>query len=102
INDLNASLSSLRQGNGALQDRLGQQDRTLSRLQRSVESLRAQQRGGSTDWALAEVENLLIIATQRLTLARDVDVAIAAMGAADERLAGLDDPALTDVRAQIA
>jgi uroporphyrin-3 C-methyltransferase len=102
INDLNASLSSLRQGNGALQDRLGQQDRTLSRLQRSVESLRAQQRGGSTDWALAEVENLLIIATQRLTLARDVEAAIAAMGAANDRLAGLDDPGLTEVRAQIA
>lgn len=54
------------------------------------------------EWALAETEYLLIIASQRLLLEKDVATAIAAMTAADNRLKDLGDPALIPVREQLA
>lgn len=54
------------------------------------------------EWALAETEYLLIIASQRLLLEKDVATAIAAMTAADNRLKDLGDPALIPVREQVA
>jgi uncharacterized protein HemX len=53
------------------------------------------------DYALAEVEHLLIIATYNLQLDHDVDTALAAMEAADDRLNGLRDPAVLPIREQL-
>ena len=53
------------------------------------------------DYALAEVEHLLIIASYNLQLDHDVATALAAMEAADLRLNGLNDPRVLDVRQQI-
>ena len=53
------------------------------------------------EFALAEVEYLLIMASQRLTLQKDVTTALAAMEAADRRLEGLDAPRITEVRGQL-
>lgn len=102
IGSVNASLDALQREDRALEERIGQQTRTIATLLRSVESLRERQGADASDWALAEVEHLLVVAMQRLVLAGDVKVAIAAMEAADDRLAGLDDPAFIEVRAQIA
>lgn len=53
-------------------------------------------------WVLAEADYLLQMANRRLLLERDVVGAIAAMSAADQRLALLNDPLLTRVRAQLS
>lgn len=54
------------------------------------------------DLALAEVEQLLIMATHNLTLQHNVTIALAALEAADRRLAGLNIPELQTIRAQLA
>ena len=53
------------------------------------------------DYALAEVEHLLIIASYNLQLDHDVATALAAMEAADARLNGLRDPIVLSVREQL-
>lgn len=53
------------------------------------------------DYALAEVEHLLIIATYNLQLDHDVATALAAMEAADDRLNGLGDPVVLSIREQL-
>lgn len=53
-------------------------------------------------WVLAEADYLLQMANRRLLLERDVAGAVAAMTAADQRLAFLNDPLLTRVRAQLS
>ncbi|MCH6582465.1 MAG: uroporphyrinogen-III C-methyltransferase [Proteobacteria bacterium] len=54
------------------------------------------------DWALAETEQLLLIANYRLQLARDVETAVAALRAADGQLQKLADPSLLPTRKLIA
>ena len=53
------------------------------------------------DYALAEVEHLLIIASYNLQLDHNVATALAAMDAADARLKGLRDPMVLSVREQL-
>jgi len=56
----------------------------------------------NTGWAVAEIEHLLTMAIHSLTLQRDLNTALAALQAADTRLANLDDPGLLDTRRQLA
>jgi len=67
----------------------------------SIKSMFQKRKDDSEDWALAEIEHLLIIATQQLSLDADVDTALAAMEAADARLRDMSDPALFNTRGQI-
>lgn len=53
-------------------------------------------------WSLNEVEQLLMLANQRVQLAGDARSAGTALQLADARLAEIDDPALTDIRRTIA
>ncbi len=53
-------------------------------------------------WAISEIEQLLIIANQRIQLAHDFETAAIALQAADSRLQALADPTLTPVRKQLA
>ncbi len=53
------------------------------------------------DYALAEIEHLLIIASYNLQLDHNVATALSAMEAADARLTGLTDPAVISVREQL-
>lgn len=85
------------------------------RLQQSIEKLSSKQQSlaaglaaanqrqgkGERGRLLADVEDLLIIAVQRLTLAQDVPVALAAMQSADDRLRNYNDPELLPLRRQI-
>ncbi len=52
-------------------------------------------------WALSEVEYLLVIASHRLLLEKDITTALSAMELADLRLRDLGDPALIPVREQL-
>ncbi len=54
------------------------------------------------DWVMAESEQLMIIANQRLQLANDIDTATTALEIADQRLRDLADPDLTPVRKILA
>jgi uroporphyrin-III C-methyltransferase len=55
-----------------------------------------------TDWQLAESEQLLVIANNRLQLARDVRSALAALRAADAQLNQVANPSLLPVRREMA
>lgn len=67
-------------------------------LGRGVEELRARAEAPQRAWARAEALYLLDIADRQLELDRDVGTAIAAMEAADARLASFKDPATAGVR----
>ena len=53
------------------------------------------------DYALDEIEHLLIMANYKLQLDHDITTALSAMEAADARLKGLRDPAVLSVRKQL-
>ena len=72
-----------------------------SSMAENFESIFRQQNMGNSDWALAEIEYLLIVATHRLQLERNVPLALAAMQAADDRLKNNNDPGLLSVRQQL-
>jgi uncharacterized protein HemX len=55
-----------------------------------------------TEWVLAETEQLLVIANNRLQLARDARSALAALRAADAQLNQISNPALLPVRRELA
>ena len=80
-------------------DRLAADQKSISD---SLERLYKQQPGSNEDWALAEVEYLLIIAAQRLLLEQDIKTALSAMQAADLRLKDIGNPQLIPVREQLA
>lgn len=67
-----------------------------------VGRLNEQFTGGRTRFQLAAVEQLLLLANDRVQLARDARSAAIALQAADERLAALADPRLFKLREAIA
>ncbi|MGR8946547.1 MAG: uroporphyrinogen-III C-methyltransferase [Gammaproteobacteria bacterium] len=70
-------------------------------LQQSVASLYEKESQSSLDWVLAEAEYLVLAANQRLALEGDINTAIAALKAADQRLGSADHPDLIPIRDQI-
>jgi len=66
--------------------------------QQAMDVVNRTQRG----WALAEVDYLLRMAHQRITVARDIEGAIAALKGADVRLVQLADLKLFGIRKQLA
>ncbi|MGB1556514.1 MAG: uroporphyrinogen-III C-methyltransferase [Oceanococcaceae bacterium] len=82
--------------------RLQQAEAAVELLSQSNHSLRQKVEGSATAWRLDAVEQLLLLANERLQLARDLDGAERALHWADERLQSLADPVWLDVRRQIA
>ena len=76
-------------------------DSKLISMARSLSEVYERQPYNSEDWALAEVEYLLIIAFHRLLLEKDINTALVAMQSAESRLAGLRNPDLIPVREQL-
>ena len=94
---------------GALQDEQRGRDASFAEFRREFDALSASLErvyddiGRSVDtWMMEEVEQLLLLANQRLTLVRDVDLAVSALRLADGKLAEVGDPALVPVRAAIS
>ncbi|MFB3091301.1 MAG: uroporphyrinogen-III C-methyltransferase [Gammaproteobacteria bacterium] len=85
-----------------LEDAIKQLELKQIEQSEALASLYKDKRGNNEDWALAEVEYLLIIAMHRLLLEEDVATALAAMEAADLRLRNLGNPGLLPVRQQLA
>ncbi|MEQ1440125.1 uroporphyrinogen-III C-methyltransferase [Fontimonas sp. SYSU GA230001] len=76
-------------------DRLQAQDQAIGELREELG-------GGRARVQLALVEQLLLLANDRVQVAREVTPAIAALDAADARLAALKDPRLFELRETIA
>jgi uroporphyrin-3 C-methyltransferase len=74
----------------------------LGELGQTVEELRARTEAPQRAWVRAEALYLLELGARRLRLEHDVPTAIAAMESADARLATVTDPAVAEVRAQLA
>lgn len=84
--------------------RLGQLEARMIETQNqrlALESLYKEMSSSRDEWALAEVEQVLLIASQQLQLAGNVKAALIAMETADARLARLDRPQLTQLRRTI-
>jgi len=67
-----------------------------------VGNLNEQMAGGRNRFQLNAIENLLLLANDRLLIARDVKAALVALQEADERIGALRDPRLFNVREAIA
>lgn len=74
----------------------------FGQLNETIESLRERAESGQRALLRDEARFLLEMAGQRLALERDVTGAIAALRAADERLAAVRDPRLAGVRRRLA
>ena len=85
--------------------RLGQIEAQLVGIQNqrlALESLYQDLSQSRDEWTLAEVEQILLVASQQLQLAGNVKAALIALEAADARLARSDRPQLTELRRVIA
>jgi uroporphyrinogen-III synthase/uncharacterized protein HemX len=116
ITTLAQSLNAAEAQIDRLQTRLSDQavatQRTAAELARVPERLQAQDQaigelreelgGGRARVQLALVEQLLLLANDRVQVAREVAPAIAALDAADARLAALKDPRLFELRETVS
>lgn len=75
--------------------RIDEHDQVVGQLKEEIT-------GGHQRFQLAAVEQLLLLANDRVLLARDAQSALVALEAADQRLAGLADPRLFNVREALA
>ena len=104
---LAAAVEALQQGHASLAENTRLLDERLTgngeRFTAMLRDLNTLYRHRNSDigWQLAEVKYLLLIASQRLALARDVDTAQAIMESADARLMEIADPALIPVRERL-
>lgn len=94
-----ADLAGLAQRNSAELADFGQR---IEQHDQIVGSLHEQLAGGRSRFELAAVENLLLLANDRLQLARDTRSALRALDEADARLGNLRDPRLFNVRQALA
>jgi uroporphyrin-III C-methyltransferase len=81
---------------------LGEVPVQIGELGQSVAELRARTDAPQRSWVRAEALYLLELGARRLRLEHDVPTAIAALESADARLATVSDPAVQEVRAQLA
>jgi uroporphyrin-III C-methyltransferase len=75
---------------------------TQDAIKASLEKLNSDLRRNRMEWSLTETEQLMIIANNRLQLARDTRSALAALRAADQQLQQLAMPKFLPVRRQLA
>jgi len=75
---------------------------TQDTMRAAIEKLNADLSRNRAEWALTETEQLLVIANNRLQLARDTHSALAALRAADRQLQQLASPKLLPVRRELA
>ena len=85
--------------------RLGQLETRIVDMQNqrlALESLYQELSQSRDEWTLAEVEQILLVASQQLQLASNVKAALIALEAGDARLARSERPQLTQLRRVIA
>ena len=95
-------LSALRSNMQELQENIEELRTAQLRNNESLQALYNELREEETEWSIAEVEHLIVIANHRLALEKDVTTALVALQAADQRLATMPDPGLYTVRNRLA
>jgi len=107
--DIVGALDRIDSDNADIQDKLAGAEKELKTLKETQDTMRAAIDKVNTDlsrnrteWSLTEAEQLLVIANNRLQLARDTHSALAALRAADQQLQQLANPNLLPVRREIA
>jgi len=83
-------------------DELTRMGPRLKAAEQAIDTLSGSALSARQAWLEAEAEYLMQIANTRLRLAQDVETSVAALEAADERLRGLDQPRLLEVRDLLA
>jgi uroporphyrin-III C-methyltransferase len=83
---------------GALESRFGQTQAQLAGLETLLQDLSRNR----NDWAVAQIEQTLIVARQQLQLTGNVKAALTALRTAEEKLEGLAQPQLAGVRQAIS
>lgn len=101
LQGLQRSIASLQSQREAIRDSVKKLTDQQAAMQQGLKKLYEQQNRHTIDWALAEIEHLMIIAVHSLTLQKDVKTALAALQAADDRIRALGDPSLLPVRKQL-
>lgn len=94
--------AQLQASNAAAAQQLAHLQETQDALRSAVTKLANDAGRAQRNWALSEAEQLLVIANERLQLARDVTLALAALRAADRHLQQVANPALLPVRRALA
>ncbi len=102
LEKLEGDTGALRESLGALQNDTGALRETQDTLKAGLEKLQGELGRGRSEWLLAETEQLLVIANNRLQLAREVGQALAALRTADRQLKQLANPGLLPVRRILA
>jgi uroporphyrin-3 C-methyltransferase len=107
--DLVSALDRIESNTNQTQESLVSAENDIKTLRETQDTLRASLEKINTDlarnrleWALTETEQLLVIANNRLQLARDPHSALAALRAADQQLQLLASPKLLPVRRELA
>ncbi len=98
---LNQSISSLQSQQQDLEMKIDGILESEKRTSQSIQNLYYNQNNEDTSWPLKEVEHLINIANLRISLEKDVDTALVALEAADNRLASLGEPELFEIRRQL-
>lgn len=98
LQPLQARIESLEVRRKALSNQIGER---VDQLAESIDAVRAITERHQIGWRLAEIHYLLSIATRRLTIAYDMEGAEAALAAADDAVAGLQDVRLIPLRKAI-
>lgn len=102
VKELRSELTRLKQQAEAADKEIGALNESHKALAEVTRKALIQAGRDRSKWVLAEVEQLLIIANQRMQLSRDLETALLALEAADNRLRGLADPSLLPIRKQLA
>ncbi len=88
--------------NASVHERFETLEKRQQQMQDNFADLLARQQLLRKDWLLAEAEYLVKIASHRLALEHDVETAVVALHAADDRLRDTRDPVVLKVRKLIA
>ncbi|MEW6332023.1 MAG: uroporphyrinogen-III C-methyltransferase [Pseudomonadota bacterium] len=107
--DIVGALDRIESGSNQAMETVASADKDIKRLKEnqdaikaSLEKLNSDLRSNRMEWSLTETEQLMIIANNRLQLARDTHSALAALRAADQQLQQLAMPKFLPVRRQLA
>ncbi len=101
MEQFNSQISLLQERTAVLEGRLDALTRENASLLETLEGVANRPLPTNSVLAINEVEHLLIIASQRINIDRNVATALAAMQEAEKRLVSLHEPGLGEVRKQL-
>lgn len=102
LDKLNGETRELREGLAGAGTKLDDVKANQDSIRTALDKIQNDLLRHRTEWVMAESEQLLVIANNRLQLARDARSALAALRAADAQLNQIANPSLLPVRREIA